>query len=320
MPKISLVIPVYNSEQYLEECLGSISKQTYQDFEVILVNDGSKDRSGEICNQYAVRDSRFRVIHKENGGVATARNTGIDNVAGDWVVFVDSDDTVLPGYIEDMMMLVDDKTDIVVCDMKGKEKSRIVSKELDASVFDQHPQLLSGSPVNKLFKTKLLRDFKIYFPLGIHTMEDNIFVWLYLLHCKYASISDQNNYNYNQHENSLVRSVHRMEEIHKLTMTIMPLYQDVALHFSLSPIAIAHLDNYFFVACLKRLLISNCKGLTLKKTKNNIGDVVNEMDALINRVWSLKGLTAKDTLVLLLAKWHCVTLLTLYAKMNSRKK
>ena len=96
MPKVSVIIPVYNVEQYLNRCIDSVLNQTYKDFEIILVDDGSTDKSGEICDVYAEKDSRITVIHKENGGLSDARNFGIDAARGDFLTFLDSDDYFHP--------------------------------------------------------------------------------------------------------------------------------------------------------------------------------------------------------------------------------
>ena len=89
---ISIIVPVYNTEEYLDKCILSIMAQTYADFELLLIDDGSTDSSGSICDKYAAQDSRVRVFHKENGGVSRARNLGIDNSKGDYLLFLDSDD------------------------------------------------------------------------------------------------------------------------------------------------------------------------------------------------------------------------------------
>src|SRR5665647_1387418 len=93
-PVISIIVPVYNVELYIRECLDSILTQTFKDFEVILVNDGSTDQSGDICNEYAKNDKRIKVAHKDNGGVSSARNVGIKLAQGDYIGFVDSDDRI----------------------------------------------------------------------------------------------------------------------------------------------------------------------------------------------------------------------------------
>lgn len=92
MPKVSIIVPVYNVEAYLHRCIDSILAQTFTDWELLLIDDGSPDRSGEICDEYALKDKRIRVFHKKNGGVSSARNFGLNNACGDWTTFVDSDD------------------------------------------------------------------------------------------------------------------------------------------------------------------------------------------------------------------------------------
>ena len=99
MLKISVIVPVYNSEKTLCRCVDSVLRQTYQNFELLIINDGSLDHSGEICDEYAQKDSRVRVIHKTNGGVSSARNVGLDNARGEWVTFVDSDDYLQEEYL-----------------------------------------------------------------------------------------------------------------------------------------------------------------------------------------------------------------------------
>lgn len=117
MPVISVIVPVYNAEPYLARCIDSIMSQTFEDFEVLIVDDGSQDKSGEICDEYAAKDSRIRVFHKENGGVSSARNLGLDNATGEWIAFVDSDDWVDEEYLSclyDAAISLD--RSIVVCD------------------------------------------------------------------------------------------------------------------------------------------------------------------------------------------------------------
>lgn len=110
MPTISVIVPVYKAEKYIESCVSSILAQTYGDFELILVDDGSPDRSGESCDALAATDTRIRVIHKENGGAATARNAGLDAAKGDFIAFIDGDDCVHPQYLE-FLLALQQKTD-----------------------------------------------------------------------------------------------------------------------------------------------------------------------------------------------------------------
>ena len=98
--KVSVIIPVYNAEQYLKRCLDSVLAQTYQDFEIICIDDGSTDNSGAICDEYAKKDSRIRILRKENGGVSSARNAGLNIAEGEYITFIDSDDYVDTDYMQ----------------------------------------------------------------------------------------------------------------------------------------------------------------------------------------------------------------------------
>ena len=100
MPTLSIIVPVYKAEKYLRQCVDSIIAQSFTDWECILVDDGSPDRSGAICDEYAQTEARIRVIHKENGGVSSARNVALERIAGEWLTFVDSDDCLYPNALK----------------------------------------------------------------------------------------------------------------------------------------------------------------------------------------------------------------------------
>ena len=112
-PAISVIVPVYNTEKYLDECIQSILNQSFTNFELLLIDDGSTDRSGAICDQYAAKDERVRVFHKENGGVSSARNVGLDEAKGEWIAFVDSDDYLLSNALDLITDL--ENEDFVIC-------------------------------------------------------------------------------------------------------------------------------------------------------------------------------------------------------------
>lgn len=114
IPKISVIVPVYNASLHLRRCIDSIVKQTFSDFEVLLIDDGSSDDSGAVCDDYASRDRRLRVFHKENGGVSSARNLGLENASGDWVTFVDADDEIAPAFLYNLMTEISDKADLII--------------------------------------------------------------------------------------------------------------------------------------------------------------------------------------------------------------
>ena len=127
MPVISIIVPVYNAEKYLHRCIDSILSQTFTDFELLLIDDGSTDSSSIICDDYLREDSRVRVFHKKNGGVSSARNMGLDNAKGKWITFVDSDDFISSNFCE--ILLDNENEDLVICSFETfgniKEKCKL---------------------------------------------------------------------------------------------------------------------------------------------------------------------------------------------------
>lgn len=138
-PLISVIIPVYNVEKYLHRCLDSVIAQTYQNLEIICVDDGSIDESGRICDQYAVRDARIKVIHQENQGLSAARNRGLDAAEGEYIAFVDSDDYILEGMYKKMLdKLLDYSVDLCVCQWQyefSDGRQVVKRKNIDPTIY-----------------------------------------------------------------------------------------------------------------------------------------------------------------------------------------
>ncbi|MDO4439422.1 MAG: glycosyltransferase family 2 protein [Eubacteriales bacterium] len=160
---ISIIIPVYNSEKYLADCLETVIAQTYAELEIIIVDDGSKDKSLDIANKYALRDSRIKVIHKENGGVSSARNRGLAEAKGEFITFVDSDDKLAPDMCEKLISAFDDDVDMVIAgvrhDFAKESKEYKVSSRLELSpdradeLFDKLLDLyFINTPCAKLYR------------------------------------------------------------------------------------------------------------------------------------------------------------------------
>ena len=215
MSKISVIVPVYNAEEYLHRCLDSILAQTFTDFELLLVNDGSKDNSGAICDDYAAKDSRIRVFHKENGGVSSARNIGLDNVKGGWVAFVDADDWLDVNMFQEMYdCAISASADAVYCDINmifkdygqvykaasfSKDKTELMRNYI-ASVWT--------SLCNTLVKTEIFRKYNLKSPVHITYCED---FWLSVRLFHYSnkiSYISKPFYNYNRiNESSKMHSL-----------------------------------------------------------------------------------------------------------------
>lgn len=192
---ISIVIPVLNTKTYLPTCLDSILSQSFTDFEVLLVDDGSTDGSGIICDEYARRDKRVRVFHQENGGVSSARNLGLENANGEWVYFVDSDDEVFPGGLQIMVDGISDDVDIV---MGGYEKYysdgslfyKIDDREVTVldksasliSLFERHGLYYDTLPYlwNRLFRNRIIQEHHLRFDTGLRNKEDTLFITKYI--------------------------------------------------------------------------------------------------------------------------------------------
>ncbi|WP_329844973.1 glycosyltransferase family 2 protein [Veillonella atypica] len=144
--KISIVVPVYNVEKYLSRCIESLLAQTYKNFEIILVDDGSTDNSGELCNQYEREHKVIRVIHKENGGLSDARNCGMNDARGSYITFVDSDDYIHPLYLELLVKGIQKGADFSVCDFTevydGKGIKSVASDGVDISIINAKDGLI----------------------------------------------------------------------------------------------------------------------------------------------------------------------------------
>ncbi len=213
--KVSVVVPIYNVEKYLNRCLQSIVNQSYKNIEIILVNDGSTDNSLLIAEKKAKEDSRIKIISQQNQGLSAARNTGINNASGSYICFVDSDDFVHPDYVKLLLeCILKNDADISVCDFlyidengntwkrKQKENKIYNNEEALKDIFckEQNTEVMTW---NKLYKIQLFKDNKIYFPVGRYH-EDNFTTYrLYYYANKIAMISNELYY-YLQRSNSIM--------------------------------------------------------------------------------------------------------------------
>lgn len=235
-PKISVIVPVYKAEKYLHRCVDSILSQTFTDFEVLLINDGSPDRSGEICDEYAQRDERVRVFHKENGGVSSARNLGLSNATGDYVYFVDSDDyiselclfTFSKHFDEDFVVSGFCRVQETVREIRPKEGHIRKNKELHA-LWGNTSDFIFWFPWAKLYKNSIIRQNKIRFNEKLYYSEDFVFVLDYVNYIddffllstsEYYHIQEFNRFSkyqmdylqYEEHRSVIFSKLERMEE------------------------------------------------------------------------------------------------------------
>lgn len=215
MPKVSIIVPVYKAEKYINRCIDSILAQTYTDWELLLVDDGSPDRSGEICDEYAKKDSRIRVFHKENGGVSSARQMGQDKASGEYTIHADPDDWMEPTMLEELYAKAkEDDADMVLCDFYFNTQSGgvICTQEPQSctaqGVFEELMfQQLHGSCWNKLVRRACYSEYGVKFPIGIIRWEDLYVNCCLLMHPIKVSYLKKAFYHYDQvsNPNSIVR-------------------------------------------------------------------------------------------------------------------
>lgn len=218
MELISIIVPVYKAEKYLCECIDSILSQTYENFELILVDDGSPDNSGKICDEYAEKDKRIKVIHKENGGVSSARNMGLDNANGEYITFIDSDDVVDKQYLELMYnKLVETHSDICFCKMESfvetiNDKVKNDSFEIfDVSdnnknkfIIDFFGGKYDYSSCGILYDRAIISNVR--FNESIKNNEDFLFTLNCLLNCNRVSLISNVLYNYRINTSSVTKN------------------------------------------------------------------------------------------------------------------
>ena len=209
-PKISIISPVYNAEPYIVKCLDSILAQTFESWELILVDDGSLDRSGILCDEYATKDSRIVVIHKKNEGVGAARQTGMDNATGEYIIHVDPDDWVEPDMLEQLYQKAkENEFDIVICDYfvdyvdrhvrVSQQPASLTASDVLYDLFHR----LHGSLCNKLARRACYTAHGVRFVPGIDYCED-VLIWVQLLqHNLKIAYLPQAFYHYVQHSGSI---------------------------------------------------------------------------------------------------------------------
>ena len=226
---ISIIVPIYNVEKYLKRCIDSIINQTYKKLEIILVDDGSKDNSGKICDKYAKKDIRIKVIHKKNEGVSEARNVGLKVSTGEYIGFVDADDYIEPNMYEEMSdNLKENNADIVICDYNtnDREKQRKTKQEKNHKYTNNIEIISKDEACNKLFFDYSCRGFlwnKLYkrdilcnagkiilFDKNIKILEDLVYNYIIFQNANKIVYNHHPFYNYIQREDSVLNSGYSM--------------------------------------------------------------------------------------------------------------
>ena len=272
MPQISVIVPVYNTEQYLRQCLDSILCQTFSDFELILVDDGSSDNSGQICDEYALLDQRITVIHKVNCGVSSARNSGLKCALGQYIVFVDADDLINIDYFENLTSV---HADLVLSsfddywpdtkkriEYQAKYGEFIIKNENDIVAYLKGGYA-PGFVWGKLFLNQIIKKYKICFDETQKHSEDILFIGDYIKHINYIYKLNYCGYHHCQYKSDTLSNV----AMKKPLITRMDWWRKALFQFEGYPIVqkyYAEMFLYLFEKEVQRIAISN---LPLDKEK-----------------------------------------------------
>lgn len=215
---ISIIIPVYNTSKYLRKTFDSILSQTYKEWELIAVDDGSTDESGSICDEYAKKEDRIKVVHKTNGGVSSARNKGIEQANGRYISFVDADDYLEQDFLETMLHGIEQyAADLVCCRVAFDSKQGIrYQKASKISIFNQKesivamllPNSFHGWPWNKMYKSSIIKENKLRFDENLKYCEDEVFVLQYIMYINKCTYIPDALYHYVQNEHSVNNSIY----------------------------------------------------------------------------------------------------------------
>lgn len=222
--KISIIIPVYNAARYLAECLDSVLAQSFDEWECLLVDDGSTDGSGAICDSYASLDRRFRVFHTANSGVSAARNLGIGRSRGSYIAFVDSDDWIERDYLSQLLDAIEGgEVQLALCGMKIVRENGVELREPEPGAFsiekanadrfvDLNRKHLLYGPYVKLYRSDIVLGGAVRFPKGIHFGEDLMFNFDYLEHVRAIAATGEALYNYRAAHTGTLSSSHHSRD------------------------------------------------------------------------------------------------------------
>lgn len=282
---VSIVVPVYNVDKYLDKCINSIINQEYKDLEIILIDDGSTDESGKKCDLWAKKDNRIRVIHKENGGLSDARNVGIDNAKGYYISFIDSDDFISEQYIQELYEnIINTESDISICNpyyyyeqddnTKIVERykikiDRIVGNSIDMTKVLLYQKYFDTSAWGKLYKTELFKKNKIYYPKG-KLYEDIATTYKVFLKAKKIVFINKNLYFYRQRSDSIMSSKFNKKEMDYIN-NAQEMMKDLS-QLNIEMINKAAISRFLSTNFAIYRKIPNSKSYTneIKKIKDNI--------------------------------------------------
>ena len=264
---VSIIVPIYKVEEYLDECIESIINQTYSNIEIILVDDGSPDRCPQMCDEWAKKDNRIKVIHKENGGVSSARNAGITLAKGEWIWFVDSDDTAQINALEELSEYFN-AADLIVFNAKIDKLYTKDEKFFDSYYFRYQ---FGFEPWNKLYKKSIIFDNDLRFDTEENVGEDLLFNITYYQYADKYKFSTSKYYNYRVREDSAMQSNNekRLEQQLRLYSKIYDIYKNKLDERILVQLFIMHLISGINQCGKSNIDKGDCKLITNSLKKYN---------------------------------------------------
>lgn len=286
MPLISVILPVYRVEKYLDRCLQSITGQTYRNLEIILVDDGSPDNSGAICDVWAEKDDRIRVIHKQNAGAGAARNTGLDVATGEIVSMIDSDDYLEIHMFQHLMDLMTEDVDIAECDICWTEEDNLpmddgsnaqicVRNMEDAMRLHIRDEIFCQTPPNKLYRRNVIADIR--FPEG-NLIDDEYFTYKVIGNCRKLARSSACMYAYRQQSGSAMHKAFSLKRLQGLEAKVQRLEylkkRVPALEYE------AKFDLFFTAMFMMQECLRSFKGAELAQARQYIREVLAQVGIL----------------------------------------
>lgn len=335
---ISVIVPVYNVEKYLKECLDSLLNQTYKDIEIIIVDDGSTDNSGKICDEYKNKNKNINVIHKKNEGLGFARNTGLENVHGEYVTFVDSDDYVEKDFIEKLYnYMVEQKVDMCKSGFERVNNKRdILSiRKYDNYIYNKEeikncfiPRIIGSLPDKKdsiemcvcgvLYKTSYILKYGIKFPSEkILISEDMFFNIDYMKNINKACTIDYVGYNYRYNPSSLTRKYRKDRfEASKYFYKELKKKLEILGYDDLTMLRLSRLFFIYIKVCIsqEKFQVSNKK---YKDSLKKIDTICN--DSLVRNIinsYPVDKLGIKQKFFLYLIKYRCTRIIYILSVIN----
>ena len=285
---ISVIVPVYNVEKYLERCVKSIAAQTYKDLEILLIDDGSTDKSGKMCDDFQQTDSRIKAFHKQNGGLSDARNYGIEHSAGEFISFVDSDDYIDEKMLETLHRLItENDADLAVCSamdvFEGKEVTQVKEiKEFNLNKVESYKYMLRGdgipSACNKLYKMQTVGNVR--FPVG-KLYEDGFFTPQILKRVEKTAVTSKPMYYYFRRADSITTKPFRKGDLDVIEAYDKCVKQVKELCPEALPYAEFRYRNAYFNVLDKMLMRDDCKEIpeykqVVKYLKKHTAQIVKD--------------------------------------------